>query len=232
MDLVNRNQIFRRSTCPWGKKAVALLKERNIDFHDHVFSSREEEDALKAKLDAQTTPQVYLDGQLIGGYDDLAEHFAVAAEKPGTSYTPVIAVFGTAALLALAMRNGIMGFMGFSVTILACLKLMDIASFVKGFRQYDLLSQRVDAYAHVYPFAELGVGLAMLSGRLPLAAGVVALVIGTIGGISVFKTVYFEKKDLNCACVGGNSAVPLGTISFAENIMMIVMGVWLLLRMT
>ena len=44
----------------------------------------------------------------------------------------------------------------------------------------------------------------------------------------MFKAVYIDKKELNCACVGGNSSAPLGVVSFLENAIMIVMGVVLL----
>ena len=48
--------------------------------------------------------------------------------------------------------------------------------------------------------------------------------VGVSGGISIFKAVYIDKKDLNCACVGGDSRTPLGIVSFAENAIMAVMG--------
>jgi hypothetical protein len=56
----------------------------------------------------------------------------------------------------------------------------------------------------------------------------VALFIGTIGGGSVIKAVYLDKRDLKCACVGGNSNVPLGSLSLTENLGMIAMAVWML----
>jgi hypothetical protein len=49
-----------------------------------------------------------------------------------------------------------------------------------------------------------------------------------IGAVSVFKEVYINKRELKCACVGGDSKVPLGFISLTENLMMIGMGVWML----
>ena len=50
------------------------------------------------------------------------------------------------------------------------------------------------------------------------------------GAVSVIKAVYIEKRDLKCACVGGNSNVPLGSISLTENIMMVAMGIWMLIK--
>jgi hypothetical protein len=67
----------------------------------------------------------------------------------------------------------------------------------------------------------------MLAGVLIWLAAPVALFIGTVGAISVFKAVYIDKRELRCACVGGNSNVPLGFISLTENLMMIAMALWM-----
>jgi len=58
----------------------------------------------------------------------------------------------------------------------------------------------------------------------------VALFIGTVGAVSVFKAVYIDKRELKCACVGGDSNVPLGFVSLTENLMMMVMGIWMPIR--
>ena len=57
------------------------------------------------------------------------------------------------------------------------------------------------------------------------------VVIGTVGAVSVFKAVYMDRRELKCACVGGNSNVPLGFVSLTENLIMIAMGLWMPLRM-
>ncbi|CTQ34557.1 hypothetical protein JAN5088_03353 [Jannaschia rubra] len=51
-----------------------------------------------------------------------------------------------------------------------------------------------------------------------------ALFIGTVGEVSVFKAVYVGKRELKCACVGGDSTVPLGFVSLTENLMMVGMA--------
>ncbi|MFO7908765.1 MAG: glutaredoxin, partial [Halomonas sp.] len=57
-----------------------------------------------------------------------------------------------------------------------------------------------------------------------------ALFVGTVGAVSVFKAVYIDKRELKCACVGGNSKVPLGFVSLTENLVMMGMGLWMPLR--
>jgi hypothetical protein len=49
-----------------------------------------------------------------------------------------------------------------------------------------------------------------------------------VGAVSVVKAVYIDKRALKCACVGGDSNVPLGFISLTENLMMAGMGAWML----
>jgi hypothetical protein len=58
----------------------------------------------------------------------------------------------------------------------------------------------------------------------------VALLVGGIGAVSVIKAVYIDKRDIKCACVGGSGKVPLGFVSLTENVAMVAMAVWMLLR--
>lgn len=220
------------SECPWGRKAVNLLSERDIAFEDVQLRSREEVDAFKVQHQVTTTPQIFFGEERIGGYQDLAERLQANVKMEETSYTPVIALFSTAGLMAVALSSGMTGFMGIALSMLASLKLMDLDSFAESFQKYDLISQRIKPYSKVYPFAELAVGLGFLSGVLPLVTGIGSLLIGISGSLSVFKAVYLDKKDLNCACIGGNSKAPLGVVSFTENAIMALMGAFLIFSAT
>lgn len=225
-------RLYRMSTpdheCPWGLKAVKLLEERNISFEDHRLTSREEVDAFKQKHNVAATPQIFFGDERVGGYTDLAERFDVDAEEAEYSYTPVIALFSTAGLVALSASLGVSGFMGVSLSMLASLKLMDLESFAESFEKYDLITQKFRPYSKAFPFLELLLGLGFLSGVAPVVTGLGSLTLGTSGAVSVFKAVYIDKLELNCACVGGNSKAPLGVVSFLENAIMVVMGIALL----
>ena len=50
-----------------------------------------------------------------------------------------------------------------------------------------------------------------------------------MGMTSVGKAVFVDKLALNCACVGGNAKVPLGLVSFSENLLMALMGAEMIL---
>ncbi|RVI56429.1 MauE/DoxX family redox-associated membrane protein, partial [Sinorhizobium meliloti] len=79
----------------------------------------------------------------------------------------------------------------------------------------------------IYPYAEGLAGVLMVAGALNWLSVPVAMFIGTVGAVSVFKAVHIDKRELKCACVGGSSNVPLGFISLTENLMMIAMAVWM-----
>ena len=120
-------------------------------------------------------------------------------------------------------------FIAFSMAVLALLKLQDVESFSTMFLNYDLLAKRWVPYSYVYPFAEGLAGILMIAGVLTWLSVPVALFIGTVGAVSVFKAVYVDRRELKCACVGGSSNVPLGFVSLTENLMMIAMAVWMAL---
>jgi hypothetical protein len=68
----------------------------------------------------------------------------------------------------------------------------------------------------------------MMTGTLTIISAPITLVAASIGAISVFKAVYVDKRELKCACVGGDSKVPLGFVSLLENVMMVLMAIWML----
>ncbi len=235
---VIHRMVMPHHICPYGLKAVHLLKSEGYRVEDHALATREETDAFKAKHKVTTTPQIFIDGNRVGGYDDLRKFLGKKVPDPkATSYRPVIALFAITALMALATGYAATGnlftlraaewFIGFSMIILSLLKLQNVESFATMFLNYDLLAKRWVPYSYIYPFAEGLAGLLMVAGILTWLSVPIALFIGTIGAVSVFKAVYIDKRELKCACVGGSSNVPLGFISLAENVMMVAMAIWM-----
>jgi glutaredoxin len=95
--------VMNKHVCPYGVKAKHLLRRQGYEVEDHWLTSRAETDAFKADHEVKTTPQAFIDGRRIGGYDDLRRHFGKAIRDPkATSYRPVIAIFAMTALMALA----------------------------------------------------------------------------------------------------------------------------------
>jgi glutaredoxin len=228
-------------TCPYGLKARHLLRSRGYDVDDHHLTTREQTDRFKTEHGVATTPQTFIDGVRIGGYDELRRHFGLKVADPAaTTYRPVIALFAMTALMAMAAGYAVDGtaltiraaewFVAFSMCALALLKLQNIESFATTFLNYDLLAKRWVPYGRIYPFAEGLAGVPMVAGALNWLSVPIALFIGAVGAVSVFKAVYVDRRELKCACVGGNNNVPLGFISLTENLMMIAMAIWMVAR--
>lgn len=224
--------------CPFGLKTLYELQQAGFDVEDHHLTSREEIDAFKAEHAVNTTPQVFMGGERIGGYEAVRQYLGKPVrDSDATSYRPVAVLFAMTALTALALNVGFNGswlsvqavewFIALSMVVLALLKLQDVESFSTMFLNYDLVARRWVPYGTIYPYAEGLAGLLMVGGLLNWLSIPVALFIGSVGAVSVVKAVYVDKREIKCACVGGANKVPLGFISLTENLMMIGMALWM-----
>ncbi|WP_308916524.1 glutaredoxin family protein [Jannaschia sp. LMIT008] len=222
--------------CPSGQKARWLLERQGFEVDDRLFRTRAQVDAFKESQGVATTPQIWIEGERVGGYTDLCERLT-GWDPNATTYRPVIYLFAVAAATALALSIGVLGavgwqtlgwFVGISMILLGMQKLRDVEGFATMFLNYDVLARRWVPYAYVYPWIETGAGILMTGMLLTWLAAPAALIVSAIGAWSVFKAVYLEGRTLKCACVGGNSNVPLGFVSLTENLMMMGMAVTML----
>ena len=170
--------VMPEHVCPYGLKTVDLLQREGFEVEDHHLTTREETDAFKEKHGVKTTPQTFIGGKRIGGYDDLRAHFGKSVQKEGeTSYQPVLAIFGVAFLLGLAISWYVFGtiftvqavewFVSLSMALLAIQKLQDVRSFSTMFLNYDLLARRWVRYGFIYPFGEALAGILMVASASP-----------------------------------------------------------------
>ena len=224
--------VTKEHICPYGLRSKDLLEREGYLVEDNHLTSRNDTDDFKQKHGVETTPQTFIEEKRIGGYDELRKYFGKGeAGQNGTTYAPVIAIFSVAALLSFAFQffvseafisiRTLVLFIAFSMTLLAVQKLKDLYGFTNSFITYDLLAMRWLRYGYIYPFLEAYAGIGMVAQLPAIAVAPFSLFIGTVGAISVFKAVYVDKRELKCACVGGDSNVPLGFVSLSENIFMI-----------
>jgi glutaredoxin len=66
-------------TCPYGVRAKELLEQAGFDVDDRILSNRDEVEAFKAEHDVATTPQVFIDGERIGGSSALERYLSQTA---------------------------------------------------------------------------------------------------------------------------------------------------------
>ena len=65
--------------CPYGLRAKQLLEDAGIDFEDRLLTSRDAVDAFQAEQGVSTTPQLFVDGERIGGSEELASWLETSA---------------------------------------------------------------------------------------------------------------------------------------------------------
>ncbi len=151
-------------------------------------------------------------------------------------YWPLIALILVSATAGLALsgwvdvalREWMHYFMGFFLCVFALLKLFHPSAFADGFEMYDILAKRSRFYGYVYPFIELGLGLAYFSFLYPVVTYGVTIVVMTIGTIGVISALR-QGLDINCPCMGSVLDVPLSTVTLTEDIGMGLMAAAMLL---
>ena len=68
--------VFSKPSCPYCKKAKALLTEKGLSFEELEVGKDVNLTMFKAITNADTVPQVFIDGQNIGGSEALEAHFS------------------------------------------------------------------------------------------------------------------------------------------------------------
>lgn len=147
---------------------------------------------------------------LIVGY--IAGTVALAAWSSG-SFTPA------------ALMNGFMG--GFFL-VFSFFKLLDVRGFAMSYRTYDLVAAAWPTWGYVYPFVELALGVAYVTGALPWLTNSVTLVLMLVGAAGVLKAL-LNKRRIRCACLGAVLKLPLTQVTLAEDIVMAVMAAAMLM---
>lgn len=160
-------------------------------------------------------------------------------KRPGPgAYTPLFVIILLTALAAGAKQMSypasswslwMHDFMGLFLLVFAMVKLFDLPGFATSFAKYDLLAARSRAYALLYPFLELALGLAYLAHWQPTTTYLATIILLTFGALGVLNTMR-QGKELTCACMGQLLKVPVSTVTLTENFSMATMALAMLLR--
>lgn len=129
---------------------------------------------------------------------------------------------------SIQLRRWMHLFMGFFLINFSMFKLFNIPGFADGFQMYDLLAKRFRPYAFIYPFLELGLGLAYLSEIALVPTYIFTIVLMSFGALGVFVALKHQLK-ISCACMGTVLDVPLSTVAVVEDLGMTAMAISMLL---
>ena len=118
---------------------------------------------------------------------------------------------------------------GFFLTF-SFFKLLDVKGFAESYSMYDIVAKRIKAYGFIYPFIELALGIAFLTGFNPFITNITTLFVMTISIIGVLQSV-LNKQKIQCACLGAVFNLPMSTVTIIEDALMIAMSAGMLILM-
>ena len=72
-EIILYRMVLPGHVCPFGLRAKELLEAEALNFQDRILASREEVEAFKAEHDVPTTPQLFVDGDRIGGSREIEQ---------------------------------------------------------------------------------------------------------------------------------------------------------------
>ena len=80
----------------------------------------------------------------------------------------------------------------------------------------------------IYPFVELGLGIAYLANFNPLLTHWATIIVMGFSAIGVIKAVA-SKTQIQCACLGTVFKLPMSTVTIVEDVGMVLMAAVMLL---
>ena len=147
-------------------------------------------------------------------------------------YKPVILIFAFVTLVTgfIQLAGGQLDFMvwmrhfmaGFFLSF-SFFKFLDLQGFATNYKTYDILARHFPIWGYIYPFVELGLGLAYLLGLQPLIINLLAFTVMSVSIIGVLQSV-LRKKEIQCACLGTVFDLPMSTVTIIEDALMILMS--------
>ena len=119
-------------------------------------------------------------------------------------------------------------FMGGFFLIFGGMKALTWRDFVPSFAEYDPLAKNFKLYGFLYPAIELFLAVLFLSGYLLNLASILTIVILSITTIGIIGAIK-RGETLQCVCLGKLLSLPLGPVTVFENVLMILMAVFMLI---
>lgn len=224
------------TSCEAKVKSALLL----VDHITNVEVSKENNSAV-ISMDKHV-PLSELQNALESKYTISAPHHHELAEQTRSwfeTYKPILLIFGYITLASVLIQvtntsfdwmEWMRHFMAGFFLVFSFFKLLNLKGFAESYVMYDVLAKRIPAWAYIYAFVELGLGIAYVLDFNPQITNWVTLVVMSISIIGVLQTV-LNKKQIQCACLGAVFNLPMSTVTIIEDALMIGMSAWMLFIM-
>lgn len=163
-------------------------------------------------------------------------HVSNATTESSDSYYPIFLIFGYIAGVSLLVAfqqqhfdvmQWMSWFMAGFFIVFSFFKLLNLNGFAEGYRTYDVVAKAIPAYGFVYPFIELALGIAFLTGFNPFITNIVTLIVMGVSTIGVVRSL-MKKTAFQCACLGTIIKLPLSKVTLFEDLLMVAMSIVML----
>jgi copper chaperone CopZ len=153
------------------------------------------------------------------------------------TYKPILLIFGyitAIALLVAVKQNGFDWMHGMNIFMagfflsFSFFKMLDIKGFAESYAMYDIIAKKLRPWGYIYVFIEFTLGLAYVTGFKPFLTNMVTLVVMSVSIMGVLQSV-FNKRKIQCACLGVVFNLPMSTVTIIEDALMIAMSIGMLL---
>lgn len=153
------------------------------------------------------------------------------------TYKPVLLIFLYITVITVSIQAGNRGFdlmqwmrhfMAAFFLVFSFFKMLNLKGFAESYVMYDVIARKIPAWAYLYAFVELGLGMAFLLNLDPFITSLVTAVVMAVSMIGVLQTV-LNKKKIQCACLGAVFNLPMSTVTIIEDGLMVAMSVAMLL---
>jgi len=212
------------STVPGVTKAIVDFKSSTaeIDMSKHVSTA-----TLQAAL--KDYPKYQLAEPMAAPMEEKKSWFA--------NYKPILLIFFyITAISAIAaatagqfdLLKAMRFFMaGFFITF-SFFKMLDLDGFADSYSMYDIAAKKYRQWGYVYPFVELGLGLAYAANFQAGIVNYITFIVMSVSIVGVLQSV-LNKRKIKCACLGAVFNLPMSTVTIVEDILMIAMSAFMII---
>ena len=225
-----------------GMHCMGCVNKVQKAFISHNHISEADVNLKNASVKLQMTSKLQLDELMdvlknIGDYEMIENESEIQHNKFQLStYKPLLLVIGFILLVSILssyktsfqLMNWMTNFMGGFFITFSFFKFLDLDGFSNSFATYDIIAKKWKSYGKIYPFIELGLGVAYLLAIYSAITNTICILILTASTIGVIQAV-LSKKQIQCACLGTVFNLPMSTVTVIENFTMISMAIFSLI---
>lgn len=223
---------------------------------EEIFSKVDGVDKATVVLETETATiqsNSEIDFDILVNHLGVKPQFTITKQNKSTKYTETIvdqkSWFSTYFPLLLiisfisgfsiitSFKSGTINWMSFMNSFMAgffivfsFFKLLNLKGFASSYAMYDVVAKKIPAYGFIYPFIELFLGIAYLINYNPKFTNTATLIVMTISIIGVIES-NLNKRKIKCACLGSVFNLPMSTLTIIEDLVMILMAIFMLITL-